>query len=208
MGTIAVNNSESKKVADLAVDDTLTEGKVNKAVLHAAVRRALAGKHHGTVSTKTRAEVLRTGKKSIKQKGSGGARHGSRKSSPFVGGGRVFGPKPRDYTLDMNKKVRRLALREALKWQIQLGAVTVLDQIAFKEIKTKQAATLFTKLGISRGLVVIESATDAIVKSIRNLKGFKVVPAQHLELYDLVKFPKIVFTSKSFEEVSRRCLAN
>lgn len=208
MSTIAINNIELKKVGEVSIDDSISTGKVNKAVLHAAVRRVLAGKHHGTVRTKTRAEVERTTKKIYKQKGTGNARHGSRKSSPFVGGGRVFGPKPRDYSLDMNKKVRRLAFREALKLQIQLGSVTILDQLPFKEIKTKVAASVFAKMGITRGLVVIEKATDTIVKSIRNLKNFKVVPAQDLSLYDLVKFPKVVFTSKAFEEISKRCLLN
>ena len=139
MSTIEINNVEWKKVGELAIDDSITTGKVNKAVLHAAVRRVLAGKHHGTVRTKTRSEVDRSTKKIFKQKGTGNARHGSRKSSPFVGGGRVFGPKPRDYSLDMNKKVRKLAFREALKLQIQLGSVTVLDQLPLTEIKTKMA---------------------------------------------------------------------
>ncbi|EKD41525.1 MAG: 50S ribosomal protein L4 [uncultured bacterium] len=208
MSTIEINNVELKKVGELAIDDSITTGKVNKAVLHAAVRRVLAGKHHGTVRTKTRSEVDRSTKKIFKQKGTGNARHGSRKSSPFVGGGRVFGPKPRDYSLDMNKKVRKLAFREALKLQIQLGSVTVLDQLPLTEIKTKMAAQIFAKMGVTRGLVVIEKATDVLVKSIRNLKNFKVVPAQDLSLYDLVKFPKVIFTSKAFEEVSKRCLLN
>lgn len=208
MGTIAINNAELKKVGDLSVDDSILTGKVNKAVLHAGIRRVLAGKHHGTVRTKTRAEVDRTNKKVFKQKGTGNARHGSRKSSPFVGGGRVFGPKPRDYSLGMPKKVRKLAFREALKLQLQLGAITVLDQIPLSEIKTKAAAQMFEKMGISQALVVIDQVSDILVKSVRNLKGFKIVPAQDLALFDLVKFPKVIFTSKAFEQVSQRCLAN
>ncbi len=208
MSTISITDVNAKKVGDLNVDESLLDGKVNKAVVHAGVRRALAGKHHGTVRTKTRAEVNRTGKKVFKQKGTGNARHGSRKSSPIVGGGRVFGPKPRDYTYSMHKNVRKFALKEALKWQLQLGAVTVLDTIPLSNVKTKVAAEMLNKLGIEKGLIVIETATDAIVESVRNIKNIKVVVAQNLGLYDLVKFPKIIFTSKAFEQVSQKCLSN
>ena len=115
MTSLDIIGEKKKKVGSVELGDALLADKVNKAVLYQAVKWFQSGKHHGTVRTKTRSEVLFTSKKVYRQKGTGNARHGSMKSSPFVGGGRVFGPKPRDYTLGLPKKVRRLALREALR---------------------------------------------------------------------------------------------
>jgi large subunit ribosomal protein L4 len=195
------------KVGQIALDSEIVDSKVNKAVLYEAVKRQLAGKHHGTVRTKTRSEVLRTSKKLHKQKGTGGARHGSRKSSPFVGGGRVFGPKPRDYSLGMTKKVRALAFREALKAQLQKNAVTVVQDIPLKAIKTKDAKAFLSKLGFGRGLIILTGTNDVHEKSLRNIRDVKVARAEHIELLDILKFPKILFTAEAFEGVKNRYLS-
>src|SRR5262245_58065435 len=137
MALLPIINSKKEQVGELKLKDELLKERPNQTVIYSAVRRHLASKHHGTVDTKTRAEVHRTTKKVYRQKGTGNARHGSRKSSPFVGGGRVFGPHQRDYALDMPKKVRKLALREVLRIQIMEGKVTLLDSFPFKKIKTK-----------------------------------------------------------------------
>src|SRR3989338_3602910 len=131
MDKLDIINSKNKKVGEISLVEGFAKDPINKAIVHLAVKRVLAGKHHGTVRTKTRADVLRTTKKVYRQKGTGGARHGSMKSSPFVGGGRVHGPKPRDYSLGANKKVRALALREALRSGLQDGKVVVLDALHF-----------------------------------------------------------------------------
>ncbi|HBF13578.1 MAG TPA: 50S ribosomal protein L4 [Deltaproteobacteria bacterium] len=206
MGTLNVVNAEKKKVGEVSLPDAVLSDKLNKAVLYQAVKTYLAGQHHGTVRTKTRSEVNFTTKKVYRQKGTGGARHGSMKSSPFVGGGRVHGPKPRDYSLGANKKVRALALREALRSGLQDGKVVVLDALHFKEIKTKLAAQVFGKLGLKSALVVLDKKTDVIEKSIRNLKGFKTILANQLNVFDLLKYPQVLFTQESFGMVNERYL--
>lgn len=204
MDKLDIINAKNKKVGEISLVEGFTKEPTNKAVVHLAIKRVLAGKHHGTVSTKTRADVLRTTKKVYRQKGTGGARHGSMKSSPFVGGGRVFGPKPRDFTQSMTKKSKKLALREALKGQIQDGLVTIIDSIPLKEIKTKLAADFFKGLGIEKALVIVDQASDVLQKSIRNLKGFKLLATKELNVYELVKSPRLLFTSEAFDSFQKR----
>ncbi|MDO8519002.1 MAG: 50S ribosomal protein L4 [Deltaproteobacteria bacterium] len=206
MSKLDIINSANKKVGEIDLSEALKE-KVNKAVLYQAVKTYLSSKHHGTVDTKTRAEVLFTTKKVYRQKGTGNARHGSMKSSPFVGGGRVFGPHPRDYTLGMNKKVRRLAVREALKARLIDGSVMVVEKIPLTQIKTSTAVKFMDGLGLKGGLVVLEAADDVIEKSVRNIRDFKLVRADTVNVFDLLKYPKILFTAGAFSKVAEKYLA-
>lgn len=206
MSSLDIINAKNDKVGLVALDPKLMSEKINKAVLYQAVRAHLAGKHHGTVDTKTRAEVLRTGKKVFKQKGTGNARHGSMKSSPFVGGGRVFGPHQRDYAQKVNKKVKILAIREALRYQIAGKNLTVVDSIPVKAAKTKPALEFFNKIQIQKGLVVIEAGQTIVEKSIRNLKGFKVITPEQVNVFDLVKYAKVVVTAPVFESLKKKYL--
>lgn len=207
MASIEIINEKKQKVGEVNLSDPLLSDKVNKAVLYQAVRATLSSRHHGTVDTKTRAEVNRTNKKVYRQKGTGGARHGSRKTSPFVGGGRVFGPHPRDYTIQLNKKVKQLAIREAIRSQLIDQNITILKEIPFKEIKTEKAHELFSGLNISSGLVVLDKPSAVIEKSIRNLKGFKIIRVDQLNTVDLLKYPKVIFTSESFEMTQKKYLS-
>lgn len=206
MATLDIIDAKGKKEGSLELADSLLTEKLNKAVLYAAVRANLAGRHHGTVDTKTRAEVDRTGKKIFKQKGTGNARHGSRKSSPFVGGGRVFGPHPRDFSINLPRKVRQLGLREALRSKLIDKEVVILNEIPLTEIKTRKAAEFFKSLNLAGGMVVLDQPNEAISKSIRNLKGFKVARPDQLQAVDLLKFQKLIFTKTSFEQVKNRYL--
>ncbi len=206
MATLDIIEGQKKKSGSITLDDALVSDKVNKAVLYQAVRANLSAKHHGTVNTKTRADVCRTTKKVYRQKGTGGARHGSKKSSPFVGGGRVFGPHPRDYTIRLPKKVRQLALREAIRSKIQEKDLLVVKDFPFKEIKTKVAADFFKGLEVSSALVVLNTASDMVEKSVRNLKGFKVLSVNELSVVEILKYPRLVFTADSFGEVQKRYL--
>lgn len=198
MSAINIIDANKKKVGEYPLDDAFLTDKVNKAVLYQAVKTALAAKHHGTHDTKTRAEVLRTGKKLYRQKGTGNARHGSRKTSPFVGGGRVFGPHPRDYNLGFPKKVKNLALREALRYQMIEGKVVIVDSVPLKEIKTKEALAFFKGIDVPKGLLIIETKLPAIEKSVRNLAHFNVALANQVNAYDLLKSDRLVITKASF----------
>lgn len=206
MTTLEIINSKKEKTGKIELADSLLETKPNKAVLYQALRRQLASTHHGTVNTKTRSQVLRTGKKAYRQKGTGFARHGSRKSPPFVGGGRIFGPHPRDHAVGMSKKVRGLAIREALRVQISEGKLTILENIPLREIKTRLAVGLFSSLGIEGGVIILDKPSEVIEKSLRNVCGFKVICIDQLNILDLLKYPKIIFTSQSFKIVQEKYL--
>lgn len=207
MPTLDIIGEKKQKVGSIDLADTLLADKVNKAVLYQAVKWFQSGKHHGTVRTKTRSEVLFTSKKVFRQKGTGNARHGSMKSSPFVGGGRVFGPKPRDYTLGLPKKVRRLALREALKHQLKESRVMVVDAFPLKQIKTKEAYAFLSGLEVERGLIVLEAPLAEVQKSVRNLKGFKTILVDQMNVVDLLRYPKLIFTRASFDSVQKKYLS-
>lgn len=206
MSKLEIVNSGNKKVGEIALGETLLKDKVNKAVLYQAVKSHLASKHHGTVDTKTRAEVLRTTKKVYNQKGTGNARHGSMKSAPFVGGGRVFGPHPRDYNIRMNKKTRKLAVREALKARLIDGGVMVVEKIPLTAIKTKEAVKFLSGLGLSGGLVIMEVASEVIEKSVRNIRDYKLIRADQVNVFDLLKYPKILFTAGAYAKVQEKYL--
>ena len=207
MSTLDIIGEKKKKVGSVDLADALLADKVNKAVLYQAVKWFQSGKHHGTVRTKTRSEVLFTSKKVFRQKGTGNARHGSMKSSPFVGGGRVFGPKPRDYTLGLPKKVRKLALREALRHQLKESRIMVLEEFPFKQIKTGEAAVFLSGLGLNGGLIVLEAPQEFVQKSVRNLKGFKIILADQINVVDLLCYPKLIFTKASFDSVQKKYLS-
>jgi len=206
MATIDIINGSMKKVGSAELGDTLLTEKLNKAVLYQAVRANLSTHHHGTVNTKTRADVWRTGKKLYKQKGTGGARHGSRKTAPFVGGGRVFGPHPRDYTIRLPRKVRVLAMREALRCALIEKNVTVVQEFPFKTPKTKEASQFFSAIKVPGGLVILDKASDVVEKSIRNLKGFKILRVDQLSPYEILKYQKLIFTADAFAEAQKRYL--
>lgn len=202
--SLDIIDSHKAKVGSFLLNDFLLEKKVNKAVLYEALRANLSSKHHGTVNTKTRSEVLRTTRKIYRQKGTGNARHGSRKSSPFVGGGRVFGPHQRDYTIRLNRQTRQLALREALRASIKDNKVIVVSEISFDKIKTRQAADFFKGIDIQGGLVVLPGPSLTIEKSMKNLKHFKSLRVDQLSVFALLKYTPLIFTKESFELIQKR----
>lgn len=207
MAALDIIDQNNKKVASVDLAETLLSDKINKSVLYDAVKVNQAGKHHGTVKTKNRSEVSYTNKKIYRQKGTGNARHSSRKSAPFVGGGRVFGPKPRSYTLGMNKKVRVLAIKEAIRARLQQEKVKIVDDLGFSEIKTKHAAEMFKKLGVENALILTKDANEIVQKSVRNLKGFLVLSLNQINVYDILKYDNLIFSKDAFEEIKERYLA-
>jgi large subunit ribosomal protein L4 len=176
--------------------DELFAGEVNTAVLHQVVVAQLAAARSGTASTKTRSEVRGGGAKPWRQKGTGRARHGSTRSPMWVGGGAVFGPKPRDHSVRVNKKMRRAALRAALAGKAEAGAVWVLD--GFDEPKTKAAAACLAEAGIAgRTLVVLDPEDDSspvIDRAFRNLAGAAFTLVGALSAYDVLVADAVLFT--------------
>lgn len=165
----------------------------NRAVMHQALVRQLANARQGTHSTLHRGEVNRTRKKLYRQKGTGGARHGDRKSPIFVGGGKVHTPKPRDYSVRMPRQMRRLALRSALSAKAQTDAIALIDGLAMDAPKTKDMARLLDKLtGGASTLLLLPGRDMAIERSVRNLAHVKYLHAGYLNVRDLLGYDRLL----------------
>jgi len=165
----------------------------------------LAKRQRGTHDVKNRAEITRTGKKMYKQKGTGSARHGSARVNLFRGGGRSFGPTPRSHAIDLPKKVRALALRHALSAKAQDGGIVVLDVVAAKDPKTKVLREQLDKLGIRSALIVDGTEVDNNFRlAARNIPDIDVLPVQGVNVYDILRRPKLVLTKAAIEALEAR----
>ena len=179
--------------------------EVRPDILHRMVRyqqlKAMAGTH----KVKHRSEIAMTSKKSVKQKGSGGARHGNKAAPQFRGGGRAFGPEPRSHAIDLPKKVRALALRHALSAKAQAGELIVCDSIAQKEAKTAALRTAFGKLAWSNALIIDGAEVDRnFALAARNIPHIDVLPVQGLNVVDILRREKLVLTKAALEAIEAR----
>jgi large subunit ribosomal protein L4 len=179
---------------------------VKKHVLWEVVKWQLAKKRAGTHSTKTRGEVAYSNRKILPQKGTGNARHGDRGAPIFVGGGIAHGPKPRDYSYNINKKVRRKALKMALSDRAKEGRVIVVEDFSFEAPKTKQAVELLKSLGLEneKVLIVIPKKDENIQKSFRNIPTVVVLPVEGLNVYDILWANKVVITESALKGIEER----
>ena len=188
------------------LSDALFGGEVNTSVMHQVVTVQLAAARSGTASTKTRSEVRGGGRKPWRQKGTGRARHGSSRSPIWVGGGAVFGPKPRDYKLRVNKKVRRAALRSALADKATAGRIWILE--GFEDTKTRMAARLLDAADIEgRVLIVLDAGDEAdrlVDRAFRNLDRVAFSMQGSLSTYDVLVADAVVFTSSAFDRYADR----
>ena len=173
MAKVSVYNIEGSQVGEIELNDSVFGVEVNEHLVHMAVVAQLAAKRQGTQSAKTRAEVSGGGKKPWRQKGTGHARQGSTRAPQWTGGGVVFAPKPRTYTIKMNKKERRLALKSALTSRVNENKLIVLDSFNMDEIKTKKFQAVMNNLKVSKALVVMAEKNDNIVLSARNIPAVK-----------------------------------
>jgi large subunit ribosomal protein L4 len=194
-------SGEAQGTVDLPAP--LFDGQVHEHLLHESVKRFLANRRQGTSKVKSRNEVTGGGRKPWRQKGSGRARAGTNTSPIWVGGGRAFGPKPRDYGIELPKKQRRAALVSALSLCAQEGRVRVLADPRFEEPKTRQMAELLAKLGLESGRVLmVLGATDVnLVKSCRNLPGVRTTLAAQISPYHLLEADQVVITSSGLERM-------
>jgi large subunit ribosomal protein L4 len=192
-----------EEVSTVELPAMIFEAKVNRDLMHQALVRQLANARVGTHDTKTRGEVNRTTAKWYRQKGTGRARHGSKKAPIFVGGGRAHGPKPRDYSQDMPRKMRRAALRSALTIKASSGDIVVLDQLVMDQPKTREMVGLIDRLvGDNTALVVLPGGDENVEKSARNLADVKTLRAHYLNIRDLLGFRKVVLPLSSLEVLS------
>lgn len=204
---VDVYNLDKNKVGTLELDPGVFEAPVRKHLIHDVVNWQLAGKRSGTSSTKTRGEVRGGGAKPWKQKHTGRARAGSRRSPIWRKGGVVFGPRPKDWSYSLPKKVRRGALVSALSSRFGEGAVVVLDSFDLPEIKTRQVVSFMKKFDLSQALVVIGSENENLVKSARNVRDVKVLRHEGINVYDLLRHKSIVMVRDSVEKIQERLLS-
>ena len=174
-------------------------------ILHRCVNWQLAKRQRGTHDVKNRAEINRTGKKMYRQKGTGSARHGPAKVNLFRGGGRSFGPHPRDHSIDLPKKVRALALRHALSAKAKDGGIVVVDAFSVTDAKTKVLANQFEKLGIANALFIGgDTIEENFGRAARNIPNIDVLPIQGINVYDILRRQKLVLTKAAVEALEAR----
>jgi large subunit ribosomal protein L4 len=199
---IPVHNTKGKVVGNIKLRDDIFGVPMNQTVVHQALVRQLADARQGTASTKTRAQVSGGGRKPFRQKGTGRARRGSASSPLLRGGGVIFGPHPRNHRQDMPKKMRRLALRCVLSAKVAENEVVVVDKLAFKEPKTSEMDSILTALGVGPSVLVVTAEPDSnVYKSARNLKKTKTMPANMLNVGDLLAYRKLMLTKKAVRQV-------
>ena len=201
----SVDGTAEPQVVEL--DESLFGAKVNSDLLYRTVRMQLINRRQGTSSTKTRGEVSGGGAKPWRQKGTGRARAGSRRSPVWVGGGTVFGPKPKTYHIKLTKKMLRGALVSAMSDRAAGGNVVLIDRIAFDEPKTKRAAVLLENLGMNSSTLVVVGKgeyTHAVKKSFSNLPSVKCLASAGLNVYDILRHDGLVLTVEALNELKER----
>ena len=196
---------EAKKV-EVQLREDIFNVPIKKHVLWEVVKWQLAKRRAGTHSTKTRGEVAYSSRKLLPQKGTGNARHGDKGANIFVGGGVVHGPKPRDYSYHLNKKVRKKALKMALSDRAKEGRIIVVEDFSFEAPRTKTAVEFLKSLGLDgqKVLVVIPEKDEVIQKSFRNLPNAIVLPAEGLNVYDILWANHVVITQSALQKIEER----
>ena len=205
MPSIDVYNVNGKKVSTVDLKEEIFGIEPNEAVVHTVLVNYLANQRQGTQSTKTRAEVRGGGRKPWRQKGTGRARQGSIRAPQWIKGGIALGPKPRSYKYRVNKKERQLAIKSLLSSKVLENNLVVVDKFDFKEIKTKQMADAMKNLKVEeKAFVVLATSDEKVQKSARNLENVKTGSVNTINVYDLLRYKKLVLTVdtiKKLEEV-------
>ena len=204
MANVNVYNISGDAVGKIDLNDAIFGVEINEHLLHKARVAILSNNRQGTQKQKTRSEVSGGGRKPWRQKGTGNARQGSIRAPQWKGGGVVFAAVPRDYEMSMNKKEKRLAMKSALTNLVKENNFVVVDEIKFDEIKTKNFKKILDNLKISKSLVVLDSNDKNVIISARNIEGIKTSAVNELNVYDILKYDKVLITKaavKNVEEV-------
>jgi large subunit ribosomal protein L4 len=200
--TVDVVNAQNEKVGSVDLSDEVFGGRVKTDLIHESVVRANAAERRGTHATKTRAMVAGSGKKPWRQKGTGRARVGEIRNPLWRKGGTTFGPQPRSYAYSLPKKVERGALRAALMQKLRDGEVVVVETLSVSEIRTKAAAEMLQRLGVSgRALLVDVKPEDMLTLSVRNIAGVRVLPSNRISARDVMNTRRVVVTRAAIEKL-------
>ncbi|MEM9494368.1 MAG: 50S ribosomal protein L4 [Pseudomonadota bacterium] len=195
---------QNKKAGSIDLDDDVFGLEPRKDILHRCVVYQLAKRQQGTHFAQERNDVTATGKKMYRQKGTGGARHGDRKSNIFRGGGHAHGPRPRSHAINLPKKIRRLALKHALSAKQSAGELVILDEARTEDGKTKSVVAAFDALKLSNALIVDKTVDEKFDLAVRNVPGVDLLPVMGANVYDILKAEKLVLTKAAVEGLEAR----
>ncbi len=202
MPKVNVYNMQGEVVEQIELSEGIFGIEINEHVVYEVVKNQLANKRQGTQSTKTRAEVRGGGRKPWKQKGTGRARAGSTNSPVFVGGGVAFGPKPRDYSYKVPKKVKRLALKSVLTSKVQENEIIVIDRLDFNSPKTKDMVNLLARLNADKkALIVMDEKNINVIKSSQNIPHVQTALVNTINVYDILKYNSFIITKDAVRKV-------
>jgi len=203
MPKVDVYNSNKEVVSSVELNPAVFAGEVKEHLFYDVVKMQLANRRKGTASTKTRAEVVGGGRKPYRQKGTGRARAGSTRSPLWTGGGTIFGPKPRDHSYKVPKKVRKAALRSALIKKLSDGRLMIVEKLDLPEIKTKRFLEIMDKLGLKKALIVVAEHDRNLELSSRNVRQVKILLAGGLNVFDILRFETLVITRGALEIIDK-----
>ena len=201
MANVSVFDMQGKEVGKIELNDAVFGVEVNENLVHMAVVAQLANLRQGTQKAKTRSEVSGGGRKPWRQKGTGHARQGSIRAPQWKGGGVVFAPVPRDYSLSMNKKEKRAALRSALTSRVAEGKLIVLDELKLETVKTKTFAEMLNALKLEKALVVLDANDKNAILSARNIPDVKTTQVGTLNTYDVMKYSNVIVTKQAVANI-------
>ncbi|MEW8955399.1 50S ribosomal protein L4 [Clostridium sp.] len=201
MPKVGLFNIEAKQVGEIELSEVVFGAEVKPHVMHQVVVALLANKRQGTQSAKTRAEVSGGGIKPWRQKGTGRARQGSIRSPQWIHGGIVFAPKPRDYRVSTPKSMRKVAMKSALTSRVQDNQLLVLESLELSAPKTKEMVKILNAFEAKKTLIVTAESNENIYKSARNIEGVSVIPVNNINVYDLLKFEKVLITKDAVSKI-------
>lgn len=201
MPTLKVYNQEGKEVGDIQLNESVFDVEISKDAMHQVVLAQLANKRQGTQSAKTRAEVRGGGIKPWRQKGTGRARQGSIRAPQWIHGGIVFAPKPRDYRVSVPKSMRRTALKSALTSKVQDNEMIVLENLEFNAPKTKEMISVLNAFEAKKTLIIVAESNENVYKSARNIPGVAVIPVNNINVYDILKYEKLMLTKGAVSKI-------
>ena len=201
MTTFAVYDIGNQKVSDIELDGRIFEAKINATLIHDVIRRDLASQRKGTAATKNRALIRGGGAKPWRQKGTGRARAGTRRSPLWRGGGTIFGPMPRDYSFSLPKKVKRAALRAALSLRRQEGKLILLSDFPLAGFKTRQVLEVLRRFQVEDALIVTDERHAHLERSSRNIPGIEVLRYESLNVYDILNHEHLILLRPTVEKI-------
>jgi len=206
MPKVTVYNLERESVGELELDEDVFADEINENLFYEVVKAQLASRRKGTHKVKNRAEVRGTRAKMYRQKGTGRARHGDEKAPQFRGGGRAFGPKPKDYSYKPPRRMRKGALRSALSLKLKEGRLLVVDSFELPEIKTKNLAKVLSALEVPKSSIIVDATDNQNLRlSARNLDKHQYLPPEGLNVYDVLRHEHLILTKGAIDALVARC---